>query len=237
MARTHRAETHQGLRARHVPGSLLPATPLSVKQFVAVQVQFSSSSLQHQHSETRLAYLIVAAAVPSRRNLFSLFPCTIQHCSLLAWLAPPDSAIANPLSTPRGLSSQSALCLGLLLPRSPGCCWLPPPTSPDPSPLLPPHAQPWGPTFHSSLVCQFTLPSQSLLSLLTCPRALDVVSPSPGPSLIFPVLNSLFLQAPTSSILHKPQCSGFSSSFLCVNVASPMPSSLLCCNKQIQNPP
>lgn len=151
MARTHRAETHQG----RVPVSLLLATPLSVKQFVAVQVHFRSSSLQHWHSESGWC-MTVAAAVPSQKHLFSL--CIIQHCSLLTWLAPPDSAIANPSSSPGAPSSQPGLCLGLLRPHSPGCCGLSPPTSPDPSPPLPSHARPWGLAFCSSLICQFTLP-------------------------------------------------------------------------------
>lgn len=157
---------------------------------------------------------------------------------MLAWLALPDSATANPLSTPEALSSQRELCLGLLLPHSPGCGWLPLPMSPDPPPLLLSCAQPWGPTFCSSLVCQCTLSSQHCFSLPACQRALDVVSQSPSPSLIFLVLNSFFsLQSPTSSTLHKPQCSGFSSSFLYADVSSPALSSLLCCNKQVQIPP
>lgn len=134
------------------------------KQFVAVQIHFRSSSLQQQHSENRWVYLTVPAATSHLKHLFSLFPCTIQHCSLLAWLAPPDSATAHPLCTPGALSSQTEQCLGLLLPHS---GWLLPPTSPDPSPLLLRHAQPWGLTFHSSLVCPFTLPSQPCFQACT----------------------------------------------------------------------
>lgn len=87
----------------------------------------------------------------------------------------------------------SELHLGLLHPHSPGCCWPPPPMSTGPSPLLLSHAQPCRHTFRSSLVCQVTLHSPPCFSLPTCQRLLDLASPSPGPSLIFLMLNYLFL--------------------------------------------
>lgn len=176
-------------------------------------------------------YLI--AAVPSHKHLFSLFLCTIQHV-LLAWLAPPDSAIANPLSTPGSLSSHGYVYVFsfLTLQAAIGCprrwrlihllaCY------PTHSPGDPPFVAVWS----ASSLCPHRLPSACTLAkgpLMWSPQAR---------SLSDLVLNPLFLQSPTSSILHKPQCLGFSSSFLCADISSPALSALLCCNKQIQIPP